>query len=328
MKLIYFSFRYRHREKELNNLLKSRFYGNIFLLNLGGPFRFFIAKILNAFGIGQGISCDGRPLIKNKSKGINFWMRGTYLNIPEDLRNLSNNYVTINNPLLVENNKVFKLYPINIKKSKINESLKIIYISKTLNKNNDNFKIWNEFKNKLISDFSLIDNINFWNENFNENSLEENFKIYCDLKTFLRHEIVSYIKNKYQNNMLLIGSDWKNYFTDAKDSLYNINEIKKIYHGNICLDLGSTLGSTSLYSRSNQIIESGGLIIQNNQLDSKEIWRNLSDKILFNNLDSLERLINIYLKDKFHCEKILDQISDNFKDSKKFIEKNLNEIFN
>jgi len=327
MKLIYFSFRYRHRKKELNNFLKSQFYGNIFLLNLGGPLRFFIAKILSLLNIGQSISCDGRPLIKDKSKGINFWMRGTCLNIPEDLRSLTNNYVTIKNPLLNKNNKVLQLYPINIKKSKINESLKIIYISKTLNKNNDNLLIWNEFKNRLISDFSLIDNLDFWKENFNKNSSEENFKIYTDLKIFLRHEIISYIKNKYQNNLVLIGSDWKNYFPDAKDSFYNINKIKKIYRGNICLDLGSTLGSMSLYSRSNQIIESGGLIIQSKQLDSNEIWGDMSNEILFNNLDSLERLIYIYLKDRSLCEKVLGQIFDNFKDSKKFIEKNLNEIF-
>ena len=60
--------------------------------------------------------------------------------------------------------------------------------------------------------------------------------------------------------------------------------IKKIYKGNICLDLGSMLGSISLYSRSNQIIESGGLIIQSFQNDSREIWGNIHDKILFNNL--------------------------------------------
>ena len=89
MKLIYFSFRYRHREKELNNFLKSRIYGNIFLLNLGGPFRFLLAKILTFLGIGKAISCDGRPLIQDKSKGINFWMRGTHLNIPEKLRMLN-----------------------------------------------------------------------------------------------------------------------------------------------------------------------------------------------------------------------------------------------
>ena len=62
-----------------------------------------------------------------------------------------------------------------------------------------------------------------------------------------------------------------------------------------------------MYSRPNLIIESGGLIIQNKQLDSKEIWGNLSDKILFNNLDSLEKLINRYLQDSSLCEKILGQ---------------------
>ena len=49
---------------------------------------------------------------------------------------------------------------------------------------------------------------------------------------------------------------------------------KKMYEGNICLDLGCIEGSSSLYSRSIKIIESGGLIIQSVQSDSKEIWKN------------------------------------------------------
>ena len=80
--------------------------------------------------IGKAISCDGRPLITDKSKGINFWMRGTVLNIPSNLRNLNNNYVTINNPILQEK-KVFQIYPINIKKTKIQKNPKIIFISIT-----------------------------------------------------------------------------------------------------------------------------------------------------------------------------------------------------
>jgi hypothetical protein len=55
---------------------------------------------------------------------------------------------------------------------------------------------------------------------------------------------------------------------------------------NICLDLGCIEGSSSLYSRSNQIIESGGLIVQTNQLDYSDKWKDLSGKILFNNFEN------------------------------------------
>ena len=328
MKLIYFSFRYRHRQKELNNFLKSRFYGNYMLLNLGGPFRYIFSKIFSLFKIGKAISCDGRPLIKKKSNGINFWMRGTHLNIPKDIRSLNNNYVTIANPVLKNNDQVFRIYPLNINKSKIKNKTKLIYISKTINKSNKNILIWEKFKIQIMNNFTLIDDINFWKTNFSVNSEEDNFSIYTDLKTYLRHEIILNLKKKYNDKMTLIGDDWKDYFDDAKGSIFNVNKLKNIYKGNICLDLGSTLGSVSLYSRSNQIIESGGLIVQIKQNDSDEIWKELSNKITFTNQNELIKIIDNMLINKDYCEILLSDIHSNFKDSKKNIENNLNKIFN
>ena len=49
--------------------------------------------------IGKTISCDGRPLITDKSKGINFWLRGTTLNIPNEFKKFNNNFVHKYNPL-------------------------------------------------------------------------------------------------------------------------------------------------------------------------------------------------------------------------------------
>ena len=169
MKLIYFAFRYRHRQKELNNFLNSRFYGDFLVLNLGGPFKYFLSKILSIFKIGKAISCDGRPLIKDKSTGINFWMRGTYLNIPSNLRNFKNNHVTISNPILKEDNRVFKIYPLNITKSKIQKKIKLIYVSKTIEKNNKNISIWEKFKKfklKQIIPANKIINIENLDEDF------------------------------------------------------------------------------------------------------------------------------------------------------------------
>ena len=71
MRLVFFSFKHRYRKKELNNFLATRIYGKYFILNLSGPFKHFIAKIFIFLKIGKAISCDGRPLISNKSIGIN-----------------------------------------------------------------------------------------------------------------------------------------------------------------------------------------------------------------------------------------------------------------
>ena len=97
MRLVFFSFKHRYRKKELNNFLATRIYGKYFILNVGGPLKYFVAKILMFLRIGKAISCDGKPLIPDKSKGINFWIRGTTLDIPISLRSLNNNYVSISN---------------------------------------------------------------------------------------------------------------------------------------------------------------------------------------------------------------------------------------
>ena len=106
------------------------------------------------------------------------------------------------------------------------------------------------------------------------------------------------------------------------------DKLKSIYNGNICLDLGSTLGSVSLYSRSNQIIESGGLILQIKQNDADEIWKKISNKITFTNNNNLIKLIDNMLINNAYCEVLLSDIYNNFKDSKNNMENNLNKIFN
>ena len=147
MRLVFFAFKHRYRYKDLNNFLHSRFYGKYFLLNLGGPFKHFIAKILSKIHLGFAISCDARPLIKDKKSGINFFIRGTNLNIPTNFRHLDNNFVSIKNPFIEEKN-IFQIYPINIPYSKINIRPKIIFIGGANVDMNDKQKIlWEKWEN-------------------------------------------------------------------------------------------------------------------------------------------------------------------------------------
>ena len=355
MRLVFFSFKHRYRKKELNNFLATRIYGKYFILNLGGPLKYFVAKILMFLKIGKAISCDGRPLIPDKSKGINFWMRGTTLNIPISLWSLNNNYVSIDNPILQEK-KVFQIFPLNIKKTMIQDDLKIVYMSKiNINTNTEEKNIWEKYKIQLLEDFSLIDNKVLWEKIFPNNNLEiykdiliklqqhgydpqkkfaeeskneiKKYLLYKKLKLLLRFEIIKNLKNIFDDKFNLIGDDWSFYAFNSMPSISNIKKIKNMYMGNICLDIGSMLGSVSLYSRSNQIIESGGLIIQNYQNDSKKIWGGLHEKILFNNLPDLISLIEKLLNNKKYCFTLLQEISENFRCSDKSIEKSLDKIY-
>ena len=327
MNLIYFAFKYRYRFKDLNNFLKSRIYGNYILLNFSGPFKYYLSKILILLKIGRAISCDGRPLIKNKSQGYNFFIRGTDLNIPTNLLDLDNNIVAIKHPLL-ENNKIFQIYPINIKKNKMNDDIKIIFMSSIkLETNEEEFLFWKTHKEKILSNFAILDDKYFWQNNLANKNLFEINRFYRITKSLLRFEIVTYLKKIYDKKFVLIGEDWRKYSIDSLKSNYNTKKNKKIYKGNICLDTGSLEGSSSLYPRANQIIESGGLIVQNYAFDASEHWKDLKQDLLFKNFDELRNIIDKLINNLELSNILLDKISKHFKNSSISMEETLNRYF-
>ncbi len=327
MKLVFFAFKHRYRYKDLNNFLYSSLYGKYFLLNLGGPFKHLVAKILLNIQFGFAISCDARPLIKNKKSGINFFIRGTNLNIPSNFRHLGNNFVSIKNPFIKEEN-IFQIYPINIPYSKINDEPKIIFIGgANIDINNKQKILWEKCKKEVLNDFTILDKKSFWKKYLGENNTEDIFVFYKKFKLLLRYEIIKYLKKKFDEKFILIGNDWKNYSINSLPSNFNSNYIKKLYNGNICLDFGSAEGSSSLYSRSNGIIEAGGLILQSKQIDSTDIWGNLENRITFKNFNDLEVIINGLLNNEDLSNNILLNIFKNFENSKNLIEKSLDQIF-
>ena len=327
MNLIYFAFKYRYRFKDLNNFLKSRIYGNYILLNFSGPFKYYLSKILILLKIGRAISCDGRPLIKNKSQGYNFFIRGTDLNIPTNLLDLDNNIVAIKHPLL-ENNKIFQIYPINIKKNKMNDDIKIIFMSSIkLETNEEESLFWKAHKEKILSNFAILDDKYFWQNNLANKNLFEINRFYRITKSLLRFEIVTYLKKIYDKKFVLIGEDWRKYSIDSLKSNHDTKRNKKIYKGNICLDTGSLEGSSSLYPRANQIIESGGLIVQNYAFDASEHWKDLKQDLLFKNFDELRNIIDKLINNLELSNILLDKISKHFKNSSISMEETLNRYF-
>ena len=327
MNLIYLAFKYRYRFKDLNNFLKSRIYGNYILLNFGGPFKYYLSKILILLKIGRAISCDGRPMIRNKSQGYNFFIRGTDFNIPSNLVDFDNNIVAIKHPLL-ENNKIFQIYPINIKKNKMNDDIKIIFMASIkLETNEEEFLFWKTHKEKILSNFAILDDKYFWQNNLANKNLFEINRFYRITKSLLRFEIVTYLKKIYDKKFVLIGEDWRKYSIDSLKSNYNTKKNKKIYKGNICLDTGSLEGSSSLYPRANQIIESGGLIVQSYAFDASEHWKDLKQDLLFKNFDELRNIIDKLINNLEISNILLNKISKHFKNSSISMEETLNRYF-
>ena len=333
MKLIFFSFRANYRKMLFNNFIQNNIYGKYIVINLGGPIKHYIAKFFLFLGIGKGISCDGNPLISNISKGINFWSKNS-LHLEEDKKKFNNNFFSINNSHISKNN-IFQIYPVKIFKSKLKKNPKIIFISRMdTNVTPEEKNIWDINKDRLLENLHLIDDQDYWNKNILDTTNEKiKFSVYLKLKLLLRYEIIKSLKSKFEEQMVIIGNDWKDYPIKSMTSPeigskeYNQKNISNIYKGNICLDLGSLVGSISLYHRSLQIIEAGGLIVQSTQHDSKEVWGSLSDKIIFNNIKEAILMIEKILYNEKYSSDLYNEIYYKFNKSEKLMEQSLDKIF-
>ena len=330
-KIIFLIFRNNYRFSALGNFAKSNRYGNFFLISLSGRFKSIIGKFLYFLKLGKFISIDGDPFLKDKNISFNLWLTGTSLKISKEFRNYENNFVNLSNPIIGKELKIFQIYPIVKKNYRINKQPKITFMGKIFwQPGEDNFinsEILLKNKDRIIKDFSLVDNNKFWSEiNDNENNSIKfgNYKI---LKTYLREQIILQIYKNFKEKFIIFGEDRKETGINFLKPVFNFKKIKRIYSGNICIDTGSILGSLSLHPRSINIIESGGLLIQAKQNDADLIWKNLNEKIIFNGIDKLLSGIDMYLTEPKKSNEVLDMIFERFRDSKKIIEKNLKESF-
>ncbi len=329
-KLIFLVFRNNYRSAALGNFGKSAKYDDILLISLGGRIKSILGKILFFFKVGKFISIDGDPVLTDKNLSVNLWYTGTSLKISKQFRHLKNNFVNMNNPVISKEQNLFQIYPIIKKKQNINKKIKIIFMGKIFfqpgNSKLINSEVLKKNQKKIINDFSLIDNKTFWSglDYTKDDALRfENYKVF---KTYLREQIILEINKNFKKYFFVYGEDKKNIGLEFLKPTYNLNKIKEIYKGNICIDTGSILGSLSLHPRSIQIIESGGLIIQSKQEDAKLIWGSMSEKVVFNNTNILIEELEKYLTNPKKCNETLEMIFQNFSDSKNKIKKNLSKL--
>jgi len=287
--LIFLIFKSNYRFFALGNFAKSRKYANFKVISLGGRFKSLFGIILYYLKIGKFISIDGNPFLKDKKNSINIWFGGTTLKILKEFRDYENNFVNINNSIIKKEQKIFQIFPIIKKKKFFNKKPKIIFMGKIFFKP-DNLLINSDYlnlnKTKLLNEFSLIDNDKFWIEDKKHQKIELIFEKYKIIKTYLREQIILSINKNFNNQFFIYGEDKKNIGVNFIKPVYENKKVTQIYEGNICIDTGSILGSSSLHPRSIQILESNGLLIQTKQNDCQEIWGNLIEKIIFDNKSS------------------------------------------
>ena len=175
--------------------------------------------------------------------------------------------------------------------------------------------IWEKKKKLLTENLSLIDNEKFWDFLKGDNKRKQG--IYIGIKNLMRIHLIKRIKEKFKDKCIIVGTEWKDIFEDSLDSNFDINFMKKIYRGNICIDLLPKDGDEVLNTRSIGIIENGGILIQARNFNTDIFFPELSNLITFNSekelLDLLEKLFSQDLGNLYQM--FLD----------KFQEKNLNE---
>ena len=328
---IFLIFRSNYRKSTIGNFGKSNSYGDIKLISLSGRIKSIFGRILYFFKIGKFISVDGDPFLRDEKNSINIWFTGTSLRITKKYKDFKNNYVNMDNPIIDREKKIFRLMPIIHNRNQIRKDRKIIFMGKIFFQPKENDLLSKEelisCENDLLNDFSLIDNLDFWKRFKKQNNQTDKFENYRILKTFLREKVILEINKNFKNFFLVYGENINDSYTKFKKPVFDLNKVKKIYEGNLCLDTGSIMGSLSLYPRSIQILESGGLLLQTKQIDSKHIWNNLSEKIISNNLEKLLADLESFLSNTKKCNEALELLENKFTTSKKEIEHSLKKIF-
>lgn len=330
-KYIFLIFRSNYRISTIGNFGKSNSYGNIKLISLSGRIKSIFGRILYFLKLGKFISVDGDPFLKNEKNSINIWFTGTSLRITKKFKNFRNNYVNMNNPIIEKEKKIFQIFPIIQNGNQIRKDRKIIFMGKIFfEPKNDDLLSLEELKNckdNLLNDFSSPDNLKFWEKFKKQPDDYVKLRSYRILKTYLREKVIQEINKNFKDNFLIYGQNMKDNNIKFMNPIFNLEKVKEIYKGNLCIDTGSVAGSLSLYPRSIQVLESGGLLIQTKQFDSKFIWGNLSEKIISNNIGNLLSDLDSYLSSTKKCNETLELIQDKFRNSRKNIEQSFKKIF-
>tara|TARA_B100001057_G_scaffold326756_1_gene327030 strand:- start:5322 stop:6326 length:1005 start_codon:yes stop_codon:yes gene_type:complete len=314
MKFLIFIFKRRFRQSALNNFLSVKKIKNVSILNCSGPILHYVGKFLYFFLRSKKIifiSCDGLDYLYRDTNSINLWMGGATHKIPDNFKKFKNNFVSASS-LFTNESKLLTFFPANIHSSKINKDYKFVYISENKKvENKMSLEIWNENKNELLNDLSLIDNVEFWKKITNIND-ERGQSFYVDIKSLIRFELVSILIAKLKNKFILVGSNWKKYYPNALESNYSDKFLENLYRGNICIDFGSKHGEMCIYPRTCKIIESGGLLFQSINKDSKLVFKDLTDKICFISTNDMEDKISLFLKNSDQLDHLLIAQQKNF----------------
>ena len=314
MKYLIFIFKHRFRKNSLNNILRCKKIKDTRIIDLSGPYFYFLGKILYFFIRSKKvvfISCDGLDFLKRESNSINFWMGGTSQKILEKYKKFKNNFVAAST-IFTDESKLLIFYPTLINKGKFKKNFNFVYIAENIEIENDkSLKVWKNHKKEILENLNLLDKIDFWS-NVVDIKMDPVQKIYIDIKSLLRFELVYELNNLLKEKFILVGSNWKKKYPNALQNNYSNKYIENLYKGNICVDFGSKNSDKCIYPRSSKIIESGGLLFQSIHNDSSEVFKDLFDKTCFSSSEDMKEKINFFLKNSNYIDELFMTQQKNF----------------
>jgi len=162
-----------------------------------------------------------------------------------------------------------------------------------------------------LGNFRILDDITFWDKLIDiKNEFAQ--KIYIDIKSLIRFELVYELNKTLNEKFVLVGSNWKNKYPNALENNYSDKFIEEMYSGNICIDFGSKNSEKCIYPRSCKIIESGGLLFQSIHKDSKDIFKDLFNKTCFISLDDMKTKVDYFLNNPDTLESFFLRQQKNF----------------
>ena len=111
-----------------------------------------------------------------------------------------------------------------------------------------------------------------------------------------RLEFVTILKKNFGSNFHLYGPDWANWGLDCfpVDKAADDDKYRNAF---ISVDFGSTLVDTSIYQRTQQILSSGGRLLQLRQTDADEVFGPFVDLVSFESAEDLLGKLGMALAD-------------------------------
>jgi hypothetical protein len=260
-----------------------------------------------------------------RKKNFRVWWN-TPTEVPSNLDS-DKNFFTLRNP--IEDVVDLKFYPIISSKNKHPQIARgrIVFFGEVDNTTSLNaLQIWETNRVRILNNLKLSREESFWN--LLQNSSAEKFNIFRDLQNLIRLECIRSLLNSNRDKIVLVGDGWSKLKLTDRQTIFNSDYRAETYRGSICIDFGSKSGSSSIYQRSIEIIESGGLLFQAMHPDSNEILgTEISSLINFNSKEDMHFKVDNLLQNSNLVLKLIEEVSKKFSNSSYHYKSQFDQVF-